>query len=52
MLELHHYLTPYVQEELLVDLSNGKKLKINFDMTFPHVVCSRSLNHITDVSES
>ncbi|KAH9510826.1 Endoplasmic reticulum-Golgi intermediate compartment protein 3 [Dermatophagoides farinae] len=47
MLELHHYLTPYVQEELLVDLSNGKKLKINFDMTFPS--CHLSLD-ATDVS--
>lgn len=40
-LELNQYLTPFVHEELMVDISNNKKLTINFDILFPHVVCSR-----------
>ena len=38
--ELNFYLTPEVTEELLVDVSKGDQLKINFDVTFPHVSCS------------
>ena len=35
-------LSQYVHEELMIDISaSGKKLTINFDITFPHVGCSR-----------
>ncbi|KAI7684971.1 Endoplasmic reticulum-Golgi intermediate compartment protein 3 [Sarcoptes scabiei] len=50
LLELHYYLTPYVQEELMVDLSGGKKLKISFDIVFPHIICSHLSLDATDVS--
>ena len=43
LLELNLYLTPYVHEELIIDISSGKKLNINFNITFPHVGCSRML---------
>lgn len=41
LLELNYYLTPYTQEELMIDISSGQKLRISFDITFPHVGCSR-----------
>ncbi|KAI2801774.1 Endoplasmic reticulum-Golgi intermediate compartment protein 3 [Blomia tropicalis] len=48
--ELNHYLTPYVHEELIIDISSGKKLTINFDITFPHVGCTQLSLDATDVS--
>lgn len=30
-----------MHEELMIDISSGQKLRISFDITFPHVGCSR-----------
>lgn len=38
--ELNFYLTSEISEELLVDVSRGDKLKINFDIVYPHISCS------------
>ncbi|RWS13912.1 endoplasmic reticulum-Golgi intermediate compartment protein 3-like isoform X2 [Dinothrombium tinctorium] len=37
--ELSYYLTPEVNEELLVDVSKGEKLRINVDIVFPKLSC-------------
>jgi len=38
--EFSFYLETEVQPELYVDVSRGEKLRINFDILFPHLPCS------------
>ena len=40
--ELNLFLTTEQSNHLLVDTSRGEKLRINFDITVPHVSCSRT----------
>lgn len=37
--EFNYYLTKEVHAELFVDTSRGQKLRINVDITFPHLPC-------------
>lgn len=48
--EVNYYLTPEIDEELLVDVSRGDKLSIYFDVTFPRVPCSLISIDAIDVS--
>jgi len=38
--ELSLYLSVETVDHLVVDVSRGEKLRINFDITFPHIPCS------------
>lgn len=38
--ELSWFMTTETTNHLRVDPSRGEKLKINFDVTFPHISCS------------
>jgi hypothetical protein len=40
--ELNWFLTTEQSTHLRVDTSRGEKLRINFDVTFPHISCSRT----------
>jgi hypothetical protein len=42
--ELSWFMTTETSNHLRVDPSRGEKLKINFDVTFPHISCSRTAN--------
>ena len=48
--EVNYYLTPEIDEELLVDVSRGDKLSIYFDVTFPRLPCSLISIDAIDVS--
>ncbi|RWS22273.1 endoplasmic reticulum-Golgi intermediate compartment protein 3-like protein [Leptotrombidium deliense] len=48
--ELNYYLTPEVNEELMVDVSRGDKLRINVDLVFPKISCSFLSIDAIDVS--
>jgi len=49
--ELNYYLTPEMAEELLVDVSkDSNRLKITFDITFPHIGCPYLAIDAIDVS--
>lgn len=50
--ELSLYLQVERVDHLLVDVSRGEKLKINFDITFPHIPCSMMSLDAMDVSGS
>jgi hypothetical protein len=38
--ELSLYMQVETSDRLFVDISRGEKLRINFDVTFPHIPCS------------
>lgn len=48
--ELSYYLTPEVSQQLLVDVSKGERLRINFDIMFPHLSCPLLSVDAIDVS--
>lgn len=48
--ELTYYLTPELSEELLVDVSRGDRMRINFDVVFPHISCPYLAIDAIDVS--
>ena len=48
--ELNYYLTPEVSEELTVDVSRGDRLRMNFDVVFPHISCPFLAIDAIDVS--
>lgn len=48
--ELSYYLTPQVSQQLLVDVSKGERLRINFDLSFPHLTCPSLAVDSIDVS--
>lgn len=50
--ELSIYLQTETVDHLLVDVSRGEKLRINFDITFPHIPCSLLSLDAMDVSGS
>jgi hypothetical protein len=50
--ELSLYLRTETRDHLLVDVSRGEKLRINFDITFPHIPCNLLSVDAMDVSGS
>lgn len=48
--ELSYYLEPQIQQQVLVDVSKGERLKIHFDLIFPQVPCSALSVDAIDVS--
>jgi len=50
--ELSIYLTTETVDHLFVDVSRGEKLRINFDVTFPHIPCTLLSLDAMDVSGS
>ena len=48
--ELNYYLTPELAEELMVDVSKGDRMRINFDLVFPHISCPFLAIDAIDVS--
>ena len=50
--ELRLYLHVETVDHLYVDVSRGEKLRINFDVTFPHIPCSLLSLDAMDVSGS
>jgi len=48
--ELNYYLTPELSEELMVDVSRGDRMRINFDIVFPHISCPYLAIDAIDVS--
>ena len=50
--ELRLYLSVETVDHLYVDVSRGEKLRINFDMSFPHIPCSLLSLDAMDVSSS
>lgn len=50
--ELSLYLSVETVDHLFVDVSTGEKLRINFDVTFAHIPCSRQCRqHTADGKE-
>jgi len=48
--ELNYYLSTEMTEELLVDVTRGQKLRINFDLVYQKVPCSLLSTDAIDVS--
>jgi len=50
--ELKFYLATETADRLYVDVSRGEKLRINFDITFPHIPCSLLSVDAMDMAQS
>lgn len=48
--ELSTYMSPVTQPELFVDTSRGQKMRINLDVTLPHLPCAWLSVDVMDIS--